>query len=60
MLNKLFPIEVEELAALLSDAKVEQVLDLGPVLLQVAEHATYGPILTASNAITEACAWMIL
>lgn len=61
MLNhKLFQIDVEEHAALLERAKVEQSVNLGSTLLQLCQHATYGPILTVSTPAAEKCAWMLL
>lgn len=60
MMSKLFRIDVEELAAMLPAVRVEQTMDLGSVLLQLGHHATYGPVLTVSNVLTEQCAWMLV
>jgi hypothetical protein len=58
--NTLFCIDMEEHAALLAEATVQQSLDLGSVLLQLCQHAQYGPILTVSNFLSEQCAWMVM
>ena len=58
--HKLFQIDVEEHAALLEQASVEQSMNLGSTLLQLCQHATYGPILTVSTPAFEQCAWMVL
>lgn len=58
--HKLFPIDVEEHADLLSQATIEQTLNLGSALLQLCRHATYGPILAVSTTAADSCAWMVL